>query len=159
MELDDRGILTVCSSCGTKNRLPYGQLHHATRCGKCHAALPPASSPIDVTSEAAFDRLVAASALPVVVDFWAPWCGPCRVMAPEVAKAARTLAGEAVVVKVDTEALPALGGRFRIRSIPTLAVFRDGREAARVSGARPASEIEALVVRAAGASGAGRYSS
>jgi thioredoxin 2 len=145
MDLDDRGILTTCPSCGTMNRLPYRTLDRATRCGKCHATLPPPASPIDIGSAAAFDALMSSSALPVVVDFWAPWCGPCRMMAPEVEKAARHLAGDAIVVKLNTEAEPALAGRFGIQSIPTLAVFRDGREAGRLVGARPAADIEALV--------------
>ena len=83
----------------------------------------------------------------VVAPFWSPWCGPCRMMAPEVETAARNMAGRTLVVKVDTDAVPELGQRFRILSIPTLALFRNGREISRVSGARPASEIEALVAR------------
>ena len=92
-----------------------------------------------------FDALVAGSPLPVVVDFWAPWCGPCRTMAPELEKAAQRLAGRALTVKVNTDAEPELGQRFRIMSIPTIAVFRDGREVTRAAGARPAADIEALV--------------
>ena len=97
---------------------------------------------------ASFDALIAMTPVPVLVDFWAPWCGPCRMMAPEIEKAARRMAGAALVVKVDTDAVPELGERFGIRSIPTLAVFRNGREASRVSGTRSASDIEALVERA-----------
>jgi thioredoxin 2 len=85
--------------------------------------------------------------VPVLVDFWAPWCGPCRMMAPEVEKVAGTLAGSAVVAKVDTEAIPELGERFLIRSIPTLMVFRGGRAVSRESGARPAADILAIVSR------------
>ena len=84
----------------------------------------------------------------MVVDFWAPWCGPCRMMAPELETAARSMAGKALVIKVNTDGLPELGERFRIMSIPTLALFRGGKEVTRVSGARPAAEIEALVARA-----------
>ncbi len=96
----------------------------------------------------AFDAVVASSSLPVVVDFWAPWCGPCRMVAPELEKVARSAAGELLVVKVNTEALPALGDRFGIQSIPTMAVFRDGGEIARTAGARPASDILAFVRQA-----------
>jgi thioredoxin 2 len=145
LSLDDRGVLTSCSSCGTTNRLPYAALDRTTRCGRCRAALAAPSSPIEVRGAPVFDRLVAGAALPVVVDFWAPWCGPCRMMAPELEKAAQRLGGKALVVKVNTDAEPELGERFRIRSIPTIAVFRDGRELTRVAGARPAAEIEALV--------------
>jgi thioredoxin 2 len=102
---------------------------------------------VEAADAGAFDAIVQHAPVPVLVDFWAPWCGPCRTMAPELETAARNLAGHALVIKVDTDAAPDLGERFRIRSIPTLAVFRDGREVSRVAGARPASEIEAFVRR------------
>ncbi len=101
-------------------------------------------------TEAHFQQVVSLSALPVVVDFWAPWCGPCRMIAPEMVKVAATNAGRWLVVKVDTEALPGLGQRHQIRSIPTMAVFAQGREAARTSGARPAPAIETFVRGAIG---------
>jgi thioredoxin 2 len=144
MRVDQRGVLASCPSCGSTNRLAYVTLQRRARCGKCHTTLPPPSQPIEVGG-GFFDSLVAAASVPVVVDFWAPWCGPCRAMAPEFEKVARNLAGEALVVKVNTEAEPELGERFQIRSIPTIAVFRDGREITRVSGARPAADIERLV--------------
>jgi thioredoxin 2 len=109
--------------------------------------LPPPAEPVEAPDAASFDVLLQQSPVPVVVDFWAPWCGPCRMMAPEVETAARNMAGRTLVVKVDTEAVPELGQRFRILSIPTLALFRNGREISRVTGARPSSEIEALVAR------------
>ena len=146
MKADHRGVLTRCASCGRTNRLPYAHLDRAIRCGNCHTMLPPPAEPVEAPDEASFDGLLQAP-VPVVVDFWAPWCGPCRMMAPEVETAARNMAGRALVVKVDTEAVPELGQRFRILSIPTLALFRNGREISRVAGARPASEIEALVGR------------
>lgn len=129
----------------TRNRLLYDSLDRVTRCGKCRATLPAASSPIEVHGAALFDRLMSSASIPVVVDFWAPWCGPCRTMAPELEKVARNLAGEALVVKVNTDAVPELSERFRIRSIPTIAVFRDGREVTRTAGTRPAADIQALV--------------
>ena len=148
--LDDKGIVVTCAQCGRRNRLPYARLNEAGTCGQCQAGLPPASVPLDVSSDGQFDRLVAASPLPVVVDFWAPWCGPCRQVAPELEKVARSRAGQWLVVKINTEALPGLGARFSIQSIPTMAVFVGGKEAARTMGARPASAIEAFVRDAAG---------
>lgn len=145
LALDDRGVLIPCPSCGTINRLRYAAVERRTRCGKCHTTLPLPGSPTEVHGSDVFDRLVSDASVPVVVDFWAPWCGPCRAMAPELERAAQQLAGEALVVKVNTDAEPELGSRFRIRSIPTIAVFRRGREIARVAGARPAADIVALV--------------
>jgi thioredoxin 2 len=144
MKIDDRGALTPCTACGSTNRLAFGTLDRPARCGKCQAALPPPAVPIEAGG-AHFDAMLSASSIPIVVDFWAPWCGPCRAMAPEFEKVARNLAGEALVVKVNTDAEPQLGERFRIRSIPTIAVFRGGREVARAAGARPAADIERLV--------------
>jgi thioredoxin 2 len=145
MELDERGIVTTCGACGQKNRFAYERLGEAVRCGKCKAALAPPNEPIELASTADFDRLVSQSALPIVVDYWAPWCGPCRMVAPELKKVAARQAGRAIVVKVNTDQLSDLGQRFGIQSIPTLAVFADGREVTRASGARPAADIEALL--------------
>jgi len=147
-QLDDRGVVVVCSVCGQKNRLVYERLGETVRCGKCKTAIGAPNQPIEVTSTADFDRLVAQSSLPVVVDYWAPWCGPCRMVAPEVQKVAARQAGRAVVVKVNTDQLSDLGQRHNIRSIPTLAVFAGGREVTRTSGARPAEQIEALIGQA-----------
>ena len=146
--LDERGIVVACSSCGQKNRLPYNRLGHPVRCANCRTALAPPSEPIEITRSDEFDRLVRESAIPVVVDYWAPWCGPCRMVAPELVKVAGRNAGRFVVVKVNTDALTDLGERFEIRSIPTLAVFAGGREVARTAGARPAADIEAFVENA-----------
>jgi thioredoxin 2 len=134
-----------CPSCGTTNRLKFASLERATKCGKCHAALPPPSAPIDIESAAMFDAVASSSSVPVVVDFWASWCGPCRMVAPEIKKAAEHLAGRALVLKVDTDANPELSARFNIRSIPTIGVFKNGREINRVSGVRPAAAIESMV--------------
>ena len=145
---DQRGVLTRCTSCGKTNRLRYPTLDRPTRCGNCHVMLTPPAEPVEAPDAATFDALVEQTTIPVVVDFWAPWCAPCRAMAPELEAVARNMAGQALVVKVNTDGVPELGERFRIRSIPTLAVFRGGREVSRVSGARPAADIQALVARA-----------
>ena len=149
IEFDDCGLVVACHQCGQKNRLAYARLGHAVRCGSCKQDLRPPAEPLDVPTSADFDRLVAASSIPVAVDFWAPWCGPCRTVAPELAKVAARQAGQLLVVKVNTDQLDDLGERFRIRSIPTLAVWVGGREVARASGARPAAEIEAFIADAA----------
>ena len=109
------------------------------------ATLPPIGAPIEAPDAASFDAAIAAANLPIVVDFWAPWCGPCHAVAPELEKVARGAAGKYLIVKVDTDAVPELGERFRIRSIPTMAVFAGGREVGRTSGARPAPDIEAFI--------------
>ena len=147
MRLDSNGVLVTCGSCSTTNRLPFAGLEKATRCAKCHADLPFPSEPIDISSTEDFDAVVAKSSVPVVVDFWAAWCGPCRMVAPEVKKAAANLAGKALVLKVDTDANPELSSRFGIRSIPTIGVFASGREINRASGARPAAAIEQMVTQ------------
>jgi thioredoxin 2 len=148
VETDDRGVIVACSSCGQRNRLAYERLGESVQCGACKERIAGANEPIELHSSSDFDRLISRSSLPVVVDYWAPWCGPCRMVAPELQKVAARQAGQAIVVKVNTDELADLGQRFRIRSIPTLAVFAGGKEVARESGARPAAEIEAFIARA-----------
>jgi thioredoxin 2 len=147
IDLDDRGIVTACPSCGQRNRLAYDRLDQEVRCGQCKASLTAPAVPIDVHHAADFDRLVAHASLPLVVDYWAPWCGPCRMVAPELQKVAARQAGKILVVKVNTDELSDLGQRFGIRSIPTMAIFAGGREVGRTTGARPAQEIEAFIAQ------------
>lgn len=144
-KIDDRGVITVCTACGQKNRTIFERLGQTGQCGRCQAEIPPPAMPIEVDSVAHFDALLQRSALPMLIDYWAPWCGPCRMVAPELEKVALSSSGRFLVVKVNTEALPALGQRYRIQSIPTMAVFVGGREVAQIQGARPAAAIENFV--------------
>ncbi len=149
----NQGIVRVCPSCGQKNRVLWSRLDRLqkeARCGNCGAALTPIAEPVAVDQGAALDALLRESALPVLVDFWAPWCGPCKMVAPEIAKVAQRNAGQVLVVKVNTDVDPAVGSAHRIQSIPTMAVFAGGREVARTMGARPAAGIESFLQQSLG---------
>jgi thioredoxin 2 len=131
-----------CPHCGATNRLPVERLPDAPNCGRCGKPLLE-GQPIEV-GDADFDAVVAASPLPVLVDFWAPWCGPCRMMAPAFEQAGRTLKGRAVLLKVNSDDNPLLSGRFAVRSIPTLVRLQGGQETRRQTGAVSAAAIVAL---------------
>ena len=145
MEADDRGLLITCPKCGQRNRLKYEALKRTFRCGKCQTELHAPGIPVDVKSDLVFDALVSRSALPVLVDFWAPWCGPCKMVAPEVRKVANETAGHLLVAKVNTEEVPSLAQRFRVTAIPTMALFKNGIEVARQAGAMPAPAIRKFI--------------
>ena len=142
-------MYTVCPHCGAINRVPASRPAGQAKCGSCHRPLFE-GKPLAVTAEA-FERHLARDEVPLLVDFWAAWCGPCRMVAPEVAKVAQRLAGRALVLKVDTDARAELAQRYQIRSIPTLAVFERGREARRAAGAQSAAAIEQFVMQSAAA--------
>jgi len=131
----------ACASCSARNRVPAKRLRDKAKCAQCKLVLLPLARPVAVGSAQDFDELVRDSPLPVLVDFWAAWCGPCRMVAPEMEKLARDRSERVLVAKVDTEALPTVAQRFGIRSIPTMILFRGGAEARRLSGAMPAAEI------------------
>jgi thioredoxin 2 len=132
-------MLITCSHCQTKNRVPDERVTQDPVCGKCGQAL--LSGEVVELSDANFDAVVAGSELPVLVDFWAPWCGPCRQMAPQFAIAAKQLKGQVLLVKVNSDESPQLSQRFGIRSIPTLLQLQQGKELQRMSGALQAPQI------------------
>jgi thioredoxin 2 len=132
----------ACPGCGATNRLPAGRIDEAPMCGRCGKALLQ-GQPLELT-DGNFEAVIGATRLPVLVDFWAPWCGPCRTMAPAFEQAARQLAGRALLVKVNSDDNPALSQRYGIRSIPTLVRLDGGRESQRQSGAVPAGAIVAM---------------
>ncbi len=129
----------VCPHCHAVNRLPHARLGQAPNCGQCHRPLFDAH-PLELT-QATFAKHLSRNDIPVLVDFWAPWCGPCKMMAPQFAQAAQLLEPQVRLAKVNTEAEQGLGTQYAIRSIPTLALFRGGREIARQPGAMGAQDI------------------
>lgn len=126
-------LIRTCSHCGQKNRVPASHLADTGRCGACKNDLPPVSEPI-AADTALFDEIVKNARVPVLVDFWADWCGPCRIAAPEVAQTAANSRGKALVLKVDTEQNRELSARYNIRSIPNFAVFSGGRLVSQQAG-------------------------
>jgi thioredoxin 2 len=138
----------VCPHCSATNRIPATRLPEAPKCGKCHNPLF-GGQPLEVTA-ATFNKHVERDEIPLLVDFWAPWCGPCKMMTPAFQQAAAQLEPKVRLLKVNTEAEQQLGAQFNIRSIPTLALFHKGREVARQAGAMGAADIVRWTQNAAG---------
>jgi thioredoxin 2 len=141
-------IIRNCASCGKPNRIPAEHLADTGRCGACKTPLPAITDPVAVGPEE-FDEIVRESKVPILVDFWAEWCGPCRMAAPHVAQTARELAGRAVVLKVDTERFPELAARYDVRGIPNFAVFSRGKLQFQQAGLVDATTMKGWLASAA----------
>lgn len=142
-------MIRNCEECGQKNRVPAARLAQEAQCGACKSPIPPLASPINVGS-AEFDEIVGSVNVPVLVDFWAEWCAPCRMAAPHVEAVAREMSGRAVVLKVDTEAHPGLASRFEIRGIPNFAVIKNGSVVLQEAGLVDSNKLRGWLEQAGG---------
>jgi thioredoxin 2 len=133
-------VIVPCPTCGKKNRLSAADVTRQVKCGACKAALTPVSRPIDA-DPATFDDVVQYAGVPVLVDFWADWCGPCKMAAPFVERVASQIAGRALVLKVDTERYPELAGRYQVQGIPNFVVLRNGQIVRQQAGVVSAEEM------------------
>jgi thioredoxin 2 len=144
LRLDSKGIILRCQ-CGQLNRALFSKLDQSIRCGKCKQQLPPAAEPLEIENVEQFTSLIQSSTLPVLADFWAEWCGPCKMVAPELAKLASMEAGHVLVAKVNTEQLPDLAATYRISSLPTMILFNQGNAVGQISGARAANDLRQFI--------------
>ena len=143
-------MIATCPACGQKNRLAYERLSEPVRCGQCKTELSAPASPIEVETTADFDRLIEKASIPVVVDYWAPWCGPCRMIAPVVEELAGEYAGAVKVGKVNIDDNPNAAMNYGVSSIPTIMVFKGGEVVDRFVGVQPKSRLQQALDSAKG---------
>ena len=141
-------VIRACSHCGKQNRVPAKHLASSGRCGSCKAPLPPIAEPL-AADATLFDEVIREASVPVLVDFWAEWCGPCRMAAPEVHRTAVDMAGKAVVLKVDTEKYPQIAARFNVRGIPNFVILSGGRVLRQQAGVVEHDQMEQWLSSAA----------
>jgi thioredoxin 2 len=141
-------MIRLCPSCGARNRVPGRHLADRGKCGSCKAPLPALDQPLPVDA-AEFDEITGSARVPVLVDFWASWCGPCRMAAPEVEALAKEMSGRAIVLKVDTEQHPDLAARYRVQGIPNFLILRDGKIVTQQAGVVPRAVMRQWLEEAA----------